>query len=68
MKETFFHYADLENKECVKAKPYVVSADIRILLQPWADEKGFVLPNSDFFGQIRTGFSSYMRTIFPGFE
>ncbi len=49
-------------------KPYVVSADIYLLMKKWADQRGFVLPSKKFFCQLREEFSVYMRQIFPGFE
>jgi hypothetical protein len=57
-----------ENKECVQNKPYVVSADIKTLLELWSVEKGYTLPDSGFFKQLRTDFVSRMTSIFPGFE
>jgi hypothetical protein len=49
-------------------KPYVVSADIYSLIKEWAIQKGFVLPEREFFCRLREKFSSYMRGIFPKFE
>ncbi len=49
-------------------QPYVVSADIYLLLEQWAEQKGFVLPELEFFHQLREEFSSYMKKIFPNFE
>ena len=48
--------------------PYVVSEDIHILLKEWADNRGFTLPNDDFFHSLRQEFISSMKAIFPGFE
>ena len=48
--------------------PYVVSQDIRILVERWAEQRGFLLPAPEFFGQLRADFSSYMRRAFPRFE
>jgi len=34
-------------------RPYIVSADIYLLLQKWASQKGFTLPPLDFFTELR---------------
>ena len=49
-------------------KPYVVSADIYLLLSKWTKENDFVLPSKKFFKELREKFSLKMRTIFPVFE
>lgn len=49
-------------------KPYVVSADIYLLMKDWVIKNGFVLPKREFFSQLREKFSNYMREIFPEFE
>lgn len=49
-------------------KPYVVSADIKILLRDWSKNRGFSLPPDDFFTKLRQEFSSRMKLIFPNFE
>jgi hypothetical protein len=49
-------------------KPYVVSADIRLLMEKWAIRQGFVLPPREFFCQMREEFSDYMNQVFPHFE
>lgn len=49
-------------------RPYIVSADIRLLLEEWALHKEFVLPSNNFFWQLRENFSAFMRGIFPLFE
>jgi hypothetical protein len=49
-------------------KPYVVSADVFLLMKKWATQYGFVLPAQEFFCQLREGFSNYMRRVFPNFE
>lgn len=49
-------------------KPYVVSADIDLLLQDWADQKDFAIPSSEFFYRLREAFSAQMSCIFPNFE
>jgi len=48
--------------------PYVVSADIKILLEGWAAERGFTLPDEEFFMALRNRFSCVMKGIFPVFE
>lgn len=57
-----------ELKETVDSHPYVVSGDIRILLQRWADQSGFKLPSNEFFRKLRYDFALFMTQIFPGFE
>lgn len=49
-------------------KPYVVSADIYLLMKEWTTQHGFALPQEVFFYQLREEFSKYMRRIFPNFE
>ena len=49
-------------------KPYVVSADIYLLMEKWATQHSFVLPARDFFCQLREEFSNYMRRVFSNFE
>lgn len=49
-------------------QPYVVSADVGLLLQDWADRNGFAMPSSDFFYRLREAFSVKMSQIFPCFE
>lgn len=49
-------------------KPYVVSADIRLLLQEWATKSGFTLPQQEFFRELREEFQAYMVQIFKAFE
>lgn len=65
MKELFFFG---ENKERVNNKPYVVSADIRILLERWAEKKNYILPNEKYFNDMRDRFGNKMRTMFPIFD
>lgn len=50
------------------SKPYVVSADIKILLEKWAEKSQFVIPNEAFFAELRSEFSRFMKDIFPRFE
>lgn len=50
------------------SKPYVVSADIYLLMEKWATQHDFVLPAREFFCQLREEFSDYMRHIFSNFE
>lgn len=49
-------------------RPYVVSADIQLLLAQWAREKRFVLPTDAFMLELREEFCVFMRNIFPAFE
>lgn len=49
-------------------KPYVVSADIRLLMQNWANKRGFAMPSEQFFDGLRNNFSAKMREMFPGYE
>ena len=49
-------------------KPYIVSADIYLLLNKWAEQKNFVLPKKEFFCELRKVFSIFMLQIFPYFE
>lgn len=49
-------------------KPYVVSADIYLLMKEWATQNGFVLPSREFFCQLREEFSDYMCRVFSNFE
>lgn len=51
----------------ISTLPYVVSADIKVLLSRWASIRGFVLPDEGFFTDLRVEFSRLMRSIFPGF-
>lgn len=48
-------------------RPYVVSADIQLLLGEWANKRGFVLPGEEFFRQLREEFSLLMRRYFKEF-
>lgn len=61
---------EIQNNDCqsLTVKPYVVSADIQLLLQDWADKKGFSLPSSQFFTGLRNSFSLRMKEVFPGYE
>lgn len=49
-------------------KPYVVSADIYLLMEKWATQYDFVLPAREFFCQLREEFSNYMCRVFSNFE
>lgn len=49
-------------------QPYVVSADVRLLMSRWAEQKKFVLPNESFFTEMRSDFSEMMSSIFSGFK
>lgn len=57
-----------EVRENIDQRPYVVSADIRLLLEQWAKRTGYSIPEDNFFTSLRADFSSYMKNIFPGFE
>lgn len=48
--------------------PYVVSADIYLLLQRWAKEKHFLLPDEEFFARLRLDFIRSLKQIFPQVE
>jgi hypothetical protein len=50
------------------AKPYVVSADIQLLLARWAEKAGFVMPTGAFMFELREEFRAFMKDIFPEFE
>jgi len=52
----------------MKNKPYIVSADIYLLLNKWAEQKNFVLPEKEFFCELRKEFSNHMLQLFPCFE
>lgn len=65
MKE-YNYYA--ESKERLQNKPYVVSADIQKLLKPWAEKRGYILPDSGFFKELRGEFTTRMTSLFPTFE
>lgn len=49
-------------------KPYVVSGDIRLLLEKWAEQKGFILPNGNFFSILRGKFCNFLGQIFDSLE
>ncbi|MBU2103373.1 MAG: hypothetical protein KKF80_08240 [Candidatus Omnitrophica bacterium] len=65
MKETFLCEPI---KEVINKRPYVVSGDIKCLLQQWAYKKNFRLPNDEFFDKLRSNFSLFMIQVFPEFE
>ncbi len=52
----------------MKKKPYVVSADIYLLLSKWAVRKNFTLPSKEFFLKLREEFVMHMLKLFPDFE
>lgn len=52
----------------MKKKPYIVSADIYLLLKKWAERKNLILPKKEFFSDLRNEFSTYMLNLFPDFE
>lgn len=49
-------------------KPYVVSADIYLLMKVWAAENVFVLPEKKFFSYLRAKFIVRMQKMFSNFE
>lgn len=56
-----------EHVTTITVVPYVVSADIRILLSQWASRRGFILPEQGFFTDLRAEFSRLMQRVFPEF-
>ncbi len=48
--------------------PYVVSADIQLLLSQWVLSMGFILPSKVFFDHLRKEFSKQMKGLFPYFD
>ncbi len=48
--------------------PYVVSADIHLLLKRWAKQNDFILPPDIFFVNLREDFIKYMKNIFINFD
>lgn len=63
-----FNYKLIEKKELEEQNPYVVSEDIGILMEKWAKNKGFIIPNKTLFAQLRSEFTQFMKQIFPNFE
>jgi hypothetical protein len=51
-----------------RPNPYVVSEDISLLLSRWAGERGFNLPNKNFFEQLRNRFKGVFGQVFSNFE
>lgn len=49
-------------------RPYIVSEDIYLLLRHWARQKNFVLPEENFFRELRNEFAVFFQEIFPNFE
>lgn len=49
-------------------KPYIVSEDIYLLLQHWARQRNFILPEESFFRNLRGEFAVFFREIFSDFE
>jgi hypothetical protein len=47
--------------------PYIVSADIKLLLADWTRTRGFAMPSDEFFVTLRLEFCNMMRSIFPHF-
>lgn len=52
----------------MKQLPYVVSADIYLLLKKWTKQSNFILPSDIFFSQLRASFFRYMENIFVNFD
>lgn len=48
--------------------PYVVSTDIRLLMEEWAKNHSFTIPGREFFSALRRDFSSYLTRIFSRVE
>jgi hypothetical protein len=61
-------YMGTSNKEARMDRMYVTSADIETLLKKWAAQKGFILPGSAFFQNLREEFCRFMATVFEHFE
>lgn len=61
-----FNYQNMT--EQVGQNPYVVSADIGILLNRWGQQKKFQIPDQSFLNSIRADFSREMSGMFPAFE
>lgn len=68
MTERFADQSFIEYKDRQNVTPYVVSEDIYILTQQWANRNGYVLPRPEFFIELRSDFTIYMKRIFPSFE
>lgn len=49
-------------------RPYVVSGDMRLLLQRWAERKKISLPATPFFRALRRDFRLIMNSIFNPFD
>lgn len=49
-------------------KPYVVSGDLKLLLNRWAKRRSIKLPTDEEIDGIRSGFQNKMGKIFPSFE
>jgi len=49
-------------------RPYVVSADIYLLLQKWSARTGFTLPPAEFFAELRVEMSDKLSEIFGPVE
>lgn len=63
-----FNYKLPEKKEAEQQNPYVVSQDIGILMEKWAEDKEFSIPDKTFFAQLRLEFTQFMKQIFLNFE
>lgn len=58
--------AETEN-DPIGHQPYVVSADIGILMREWTKKVGLRGPSGEFLVDLRTKFTERMTSIFPGF-
>jgi hypothetical protein len=45
-------------------KPFVLSEDVEMLMKPWAEARGFVLPSSAFFAGLLDAMLGLLRGIF----
>jgi hypothetical protein len=51
-----------------RVSPYVVSADIQLLLGTWAKARSFTLPDETIFRDLREEFCDFSQAIFSNFE
>ena len=52
----------------METRPYVVSGDIYLLLSKWAKEKNFILPEKEFFQELRQELKNYLGQMFIWYE
>ncbi len=64
MKEILNDGVNIESKERLSTKPYVVSADIELLSRMWGEPRGFKLPTSEFFSDLRSEFQAVTQRAF----